>query len=555
MTNEPSAADELERFGPYVVLRPIRKGGMGVLALAFDTGAGKPVVLKRLPSKGDASRDRFLDEIKLSQAMDHPNLARTVNAGAIDGQDFLAVEWIAGPDLERLLEMAGKWNMPVPVPVAASIAWQVLQGLAHLHERGCIHRDVGAANIMVDYDGVAHLIDYGVAKFEGKKSQTVIGAVVGTRGFIAPELDEQKPATERSDLYALAASLWFLLTGLRFYEHGVDNNGKDVLAYKLSERGRTDVPRELVTFLWRGLHCSPSARYESAADAARALEKALTLASVNDVAEFLGVLFAADKKLAAEQLADWKRKYAPPASTAPPTAIMRRVELTAPTRTSDNGRSTMVIDRSGRAPRSLLVGAGIAGVVILLVSALGVRWVMRRSAPPAAASAPPALAPPVVVAPPPPPVPAAVEPAAPAPVAPSSTALPKPAAPSSGMPAAIRKRLNEASAWAGMGRTKAAREIYIELERDAHARPQALVGLAQLAYTDGNYSEAARLASRAARAGAGPDALMVRGSAYLALREAEKAEADFAAVLAQQPKNRDAAEGRKMAAEIKRNLP
>src|SRR6266542_6081271 len=214
---------------------------MGMPSLAFDTVRGRQVLLKRLPSRAGASRERFLDEIRLSETIGtHPNLARTIDAGAIDGREYLAVEWIAGADLEHIVETAGRWNMPIPTPIAVAIMWQVLKGLGHLHQHGCIHRDISAANVVVGYDGVTHLIDYGIAKFDGKQSKTILGATLGTHGFVAPELQEQKPATERSDLYAVAAALWFLLTGLKFLDRGVDNGGKEVLASQLRERGRMD---------------------------------------------------------------------------------------------------------------------------------------------------------------------------------------------------------------------------------------------------------------------------------------------------------------------------
>ena len=220
--------EDEERVGRYVVLRPIRKGGMGSLSLAFDTAAGEPVLLKRLfPNSTAELRERFLDEIKLTTALSHPNLVRARDSGQIDGRDFLVCDWIAGPDLERLLEVAGRYEIPIPPAVASGIVVQVLQGLGHMHEANCIHRDVSPANIMIGYDGVAHLIDYGITKFEGKRSKTLVGAVPGTQGFIAPELEAGKPASVKSDLYGVAASLWFALTGLKFLDHGVDNEGKN----------------------------------------------------------------------------------------------------------------------------------------------------------------------------------------------------------------------------------------------------------------------------------------------------------------------------------------
>lgn len=571
MSVAPSShADELERFGRYVVIRPIPKGGMAQLAQAFDTVAAVPVVLKRLPPKSEARRDRFLDEIKLSRSIaPHPNLVRTLDAGEIDGREFLAIEWIDGPDLERLLEVAvgGKLDLPVPVPVAASIIWQALRGLGHLHASGCIHRDVSAANIMVGYDGVARLIDYGIAKFEGKRHRTALGdGPVGTHGFTAPEQEEKNAATERSDIYSVGASLWFLLTGLRFYDHGVDNNGKEVLGLQLKERGRADVPPSLLTFLWRCLHRSPSVRYESADEAARAIEQSCPeLAQPAQIAEFVGMLFAGEKKLAAERLSEWKRKYGPsssaPATPAQTTAVMRRVEEVQPKKEpAPDGRSTMVIDWN--APRSqttilvwcLLAALAVAGALVVVIKLAAKRHATQTTP---IASTPPPSAPMVVPPPPSPPaVVTAPAPVEPAPVEPSVSPTPAtPAAPGGLSAGAIRKRLAEARDLAGVGRSKIAREIYAELEQDPRARPQALLGLARLAQNEGDYAAAIRLSTDAAKAGAGPEALMVRGGAYLARHEPDRAKADFDRVLKLQPKNLDAAEGLKAAAQLKRDTP
>lgn len=569
MSAEPSRTDDAERFERFVILSPIRKGGMALLAQAFDTVAGVPVVLKRLPPNSEARRDRFLDEIKLSRSMaPHPNLVRTLDAGDSAGREYLAIEWIDGPDLEGLIEraIAGKLDMPVPIPVAASIMWQALRGLAHLHASGVIHRDVSAANVMVGYDGVAKLIDYGIAKYDGRRHKTQIGdGAVGTQGFAAPEQADKNEATERSDLYSVGATMWFLLTGLRFYERGVDNNGRDVLKHRLEERGRSDVPAPLLTFLWRSLHRSPTVRYDSADEAARALEQTCELAAPAAVAKFVGFLFAGDKKFAAERLAEWRRKYSapaqlppPPASTPQTTAVMRAVETQK--LEPEGSRSTMVIDWNDppRSRSTVFIWCLVAALVAASSLIVAINVIARRhhheppAAPPIAVTQPPRVpVPPVEPTPAPP-----VEPT-PAPSAPRVEPTPAPVPPSSVAPSAqaIRKRLAEARDFAAVGRIKVAREAYAELEHDPRARPQALLGLARLAQSDGDFTAAIRLSTEAAKAGAGVDALLVRGGAYLAKHDADRAKADFDRVLKMQPKNADAAEGLKMAAQLKGQTP
>ena len=568
MTSTNPQPDDFERFGRYAIIRPIRKGGMAQLALAYDMDGARPVVLKRLPPDSESKQDRFRDELKLSRSLgEHPNLVRALDSGTAEGRDFLALEWIAGPDLERLLEVAigGKLNLPLPIPVIGSITWQVLKGLAHLHANGALHRDISVGNVMVGYDGLVRIIDLGIAKFDGKRHRTVVGDIPGTQGFIAPELDGTKEATERSDLYGVGACLWFLLTGLRFFDAGVDNEGKELLSLRLKERGRDDVPAGMLTLLWRLLHKSPAARYDSANEAAAVLEANVPVASDTEVASYVGKLFAAEKDLAAENVADWKVRFARPRSQL--TAVMRSVSSTDSAPRDEKRRSTTVIDRVGRGQRKTLIVTGIA-IGVAIAAAILFFTIPRRTTPVVvvaqpqhvATPAPPVVTPPPPVAPVVTPLPVEPEPVvAPAVTKPShpTTHIAKlpvetpPAHPSD----AARQKLKEASDLAGMGRTKLAKQIYGELEEDPGARPQALVGLARLAYGDGDYDGAVRIATDAAKGGGGPDALMVRASAYLARRESDKAEADFDRVLTMQPKNLDAAEGRKAAAQLKKESP
>lgn len=594
MTAAARGAHELERFGPYAVLRTLPKGAMGMPSVAFHVVRGEQVLLKRLPAQHSASRDRFLDEIRLSSKIgDHPNLSRFVDAGNIQGRDYLAVEWIDGADLEHLVETASKWNMPVPVPVVLSVALQVLQGLAHLHAQGCIHRDVSAANIMVGYDGVARLVDYGIARYEGRRSHTIVGVTLGTPGFVAPELQTQQPATVQSDLYGVGASLWLLLTGARFPDSGSNDHDGAVLTRQLRKLGRVDATPELVKFLGRLLHHSPQARYQTAAEAAGALAQTPTTAAAA-VADFVGILLAAEKQSAALRLAELRQRYQLERDSVEVPLPVKSI-VVEPITVEQTGRGqamTMLIEASDMTP-SRAHHLLIAAIVAMSLAAIGgLKWVASHSpirptskAPPHSdlSSRPSASAVSDVVKPA---LPLVVQPGSEQESPVSTVAAPSPshamsstkatstsrrpgstnasATPSTIQPAAksgafspeiARRRMAEARDLAAIGRTLQAREIYDELSQDSGARPLALVGLARLAYGEKQWDEAIRMATMAAKAGAGAEAFMVRGSIYLARRgqsDPERADTDFAKVLTLQPKNDDAAEGRRMAQQLMR---
>jgi serine/threonine protein kinase len=536
----PTSTTKDERFGRFVVVRALRKGGMGQLAMAFDPVSQQMVLLKRLPpNSAEDARTRFLDEIKLTTSLSHPNLVRAVDSGTIDGRDFLACEWIGGCDLERLLEATSRYDMQIPTAIVVGIFVQILDGLGAMHAANSLHRDVVPANVMLDYDGHAHLIDYGISTFEGRRAATQVGIVPGTLGFMAPELEDGQKASVASDLYGAAASLWFALTGLRM-DH---SKGSHALLAQLKQRRHEGMSPDLVTFLGRNLHRRPSERCVTAAEASLLLCAACAPAEPETIAEFIGSLFAGERSLLAQNLADLRARYpmeAPATVSEPPT--LPRI----PTRKGD----TLALDRpiANRRPLLLVLLALVVALPLLGIAI----WRATRTPTP--------IVHPIPTPPTPPPIepPALPEPKVEAPsplpehpVEPAQVKASVPKPPT--LSTAQRKRLAEAAHLTGMGRVRAAEALYTELADDPAAKPQALTGLARIAYKGGQYSDAVSFSSKAIAAGAGPDALMVRAAAHLSLRDARRAEADFAKVLALQPTNQDAAEGKRAAAALRGN--
>ncbi len=223
-------------LGPYQVLAPLGRGGMGSMVyLAKDT-RGVPlsadtlhlmhskgsmlVALKVLPPKKARQEERvlarFQREMELCRRVAHPHLTKTFEAGVIDGIYYIAMEYIRGGSLHHAIATGG----PMPVPRVASLFSEVAEGLAHAHQQGLIHRDLKPSNIMITPNGHAKILDLGLALAEGETlptDKTIVGGkgyVVGTMDYIAPEQAEDPTKVDaRSDLYSLGCSMYFALTG------------------------------------------------------------------------------------------------------------------------------------------------------------------------------------------------------------------------------------------------------------------------------------------------------------------------------------------------------
>src|SRR5207247_2029520 len=186
--------------------------GMGRVYLAEDTRLGRKVALKLLdPELADDERfrDRFTRESRLAASIDHPNVIPIYEAGEHEGTLFIAMRYVEGTDLARLIEDEG----PLAADRTASFVTQVASALDAAHERGLIHRDVKPGNILVGRDDRAYLSDFGVVKELAGAGTTRTGSFVGTIEYCAPEQIEGKDVDARADVYALACVLYECVVG------------------------------------------------------------------------------------------------------------------------------------------------------------------------------------------------------------------------------------------------------------------------------------------------------------------------------------------------------
>lgn len=204
-------------LGPYQVLAPIGRGGMSAVFLARDDRSGELLALKVLPRSRAEKRQRarFRREMRLSQQVDHPHLAATYSAGKIDNIYFIAMEYIPGQSLSRLVNTDG----PLDIPRTARLISEVAAGLDYAHNQGLIHRDIKPSNIMVTPRDHAKVLDLGLALIEGEEvlDVTVVGGkgyIVGTMDYIAPEQTTNAATVDRrADIYSLGCTLYFAIAG------------------------------------------------------------------------------------------------------------------------------------------------------------------------------------------------------------------------------------------------------------------------------------------------------------------------------------------------------
>jgi serine/threonine protein kinase len=262
-------------LGPFEVVAPIGRGGMGAVYLARDTRSRELVALKVLPPKRarreERTRARFQREMLLCQRVAHPHIARTQEVGEYRGVYFIAMEFIPGRSLHRLVHDGG----PLSVPRAARLLTEVAAALEYAHGQGLIHRDLKPSNIMVTPNDHAKVLDLGLAILvdETPGPREVVGGqgyVVGSMDFIAPEQTNDSARVDaRADLYALGCTLYFALTGQPPYPGGTSR--EKILYHRVGEPTPVEdlapgLPPGLAALVRKLMAKDPAERFQSAAE-------------------------------------------------------------------------------------------------------------------------------------------------------------------------------------------------------------------------------------------------------------------------------------------------
>ncbi|MDC0708331.1 serine/threonine protein kinase [Stigmatella sp. ncwal1] len=286
-----SDPDRGRRIGKYEILTRLSVGGMAELFLAFTSGPGgfrKFVALKQiLPDvKTEEFVKMFLDEARITAALTHANIGQVFDLGEEDSELYLAMDFLAGQNLDQLVKAAEKRGEPLPSGFAARVIRDVCLALHYAHHFvdptgrsvSVVHRDMSPRNVMVTYDGGVKVIDFGIAKAKGRLGRTAVGMVKGTGGYMSPEQVRGQELDGRSDLFCSGVLLHEMLCGQRLF----NAPGDAAMMLQIVEGDlptphelNPEVPEALSAVVMRALTREKSKRFATGREMAKAIEAAM----------------------------------------------------------------------------------------------------------------------------------------------------------------------------------------------------------------------------------------------------------------------------------------
>jgi eukaryotic-like serine/threonine-protein kinase len=365
------------RFGKYLLLKPLARGGMGALYLALsgpEESAKLCVIKTVLPHLADKEYlQRFRDEAKVVVRLSHGNLVPVFDSGQVAGEIYLAMDFIEGKDLRATWNRCAKKGIAFPIDVAAHLTKELARGLHYAHtfsDIKLVHRDVSPPNVLLSYSGEVKLTDFGLAASTLKMEKTAPGIIYGKVSYMSPEQARGEQPDGRTDLYAAGIILWELLTGRQLFPSVKAPGGKDAItAEELLRRVRdpevlapskraSRVPPELDRIALKALAPEPKDRYQTCEglrqDLATFLAQTAPATDSERVSSFLKELYsddiATERKERAE-LAETAREWF--TSGALPRAAVQAASPPPPPLAPATPRKTMVPPAPPVAPPAL----------------------------------------------------------------------------------------------------------------------------------------------------------------------------------------------------------
>jgi serine/threonine-protein kinase len=373
-----------------------------------ESGFARTVAIKRLHphfAKDREFSEVLRDEARVTARIRHPHVVSTLDVAVVDDEFLLVMDYVHGESLSRLLHAARTQEGSVPRDILSAIFCGALHGLHAAHEATdeagvplrIVHRDASPQNIMIGADGVARVLDFGIAKAVGRSQTTRNGELKGKLAYMAPEQLTNLPVDRRTDVYAIGVVLWEALTMQRLFPG--DSEGfivARIMEHRIDKPSlvTTSVTPELDAVVMKALAKSPDERFPSARDMALALEAAVPVASTTKVAAWV-------EELAGDSLARRARLLA--GAEGPATELLAAGDIPSATGVSlasGKSRPDVAVDGTGRPTGGKRPWLGYAAV---LLAGAGITLVATRGVQPRLAAAEAPVSPPAESAKPSPP--------------------------------------------------------------------------------------------------------------------------------------------------------
>jgi hypothetical protein len=298
-------------LGRYELLATIGTGGMASVILARQRGPHgfeKLVVVKVVHphmAQDPAAVNMLLDEAKVAAQIDHPNVVHTYELGEAYGTFYIVMEYLAGESLYQVSKIARSSHRPMTPFMVGKIVADAAEGLHFAHDLrdaygnhlGIVHRDVSPSNIIVQYNGSVKVVDFGIAKAEGRVTSTKEGELKGKYGYMPPEQIKNEPMDRRSDVFSLGVVLWEALAQRRLFH--ADNVAATLMQVLTADRVPPSsffphIPHALDIACLRALAPDPNDRYQSIAEMKQAIDDAIWQARIGtkDIEGYMQALFS-----------------------------------------------------------------------------------------------------------------------------------------------------------------------------------------------------------------------------------------------------------------------